>query len=127
MAKHSQKIVTAPDNRYRVTRSEELWLISRYRSPETGNVEAYTILESIERCVYRFITTGDEHVRLDNRFHLLHSVAEFRQPVRRASQGEFEMHNNEAYDYDHIYSVEEVLALTKPAPFIFLDEKGAWV
>lgn len=127
MGKRSQRIVTAPDNRYRVTRSEQLWLISRYRSPDTGAVEAYTILESIERCVYRFITSGTEHVRLDNRFHLLHPIAEFRQLVKRASQGEFEMHNNEAYDDDHIYTVEEVLAFTKPAPFIFLDEKGPWV
>jgi len=125
--KRSRKIVTAPDNRYRVTRSEELWVISRYRSPETGNVESYTILESIERCVYRSISKGTEHVRVDSRFHLLHPIAEFRQLVKQASQGEFELHNNEAYDDDHIYSALEVLAYTKPAPFIFLDEKGAWV
>lgn len=127
MAKRSQRIVAVPDNRYRVTRSEELWLISRYRSPETGNVEAYTILGSIERCVHRFITTKAEYVRFDDRFHLLHPVAEFRQLLKQASRGEFEMHNNEAYDDDHSYSAEEVLALTKPAPFIFLDEKSAWV
>lgn len=137
----SRRISPAYDKRYRVTRSERIWVISRYRVASGEPVKEYTILESIERCVYTLLLEGEncvswggrlipledqqsEYVRFLNRMYPLHPPDELNDLVLGAKRGDFELHNNQAYDDDHVYESEEVLALTKIASFIFDDEKG---
>jgi hypothetical protein len=122
----SKQIIPLPDERYRITRSERIWVIHRVKLPSDTHVEAYTILDSVERKVHTFYPSGIEQVRYLNRFHVLHQADEFIELLAGARAGQYELHNNQGYDDEHEYSSDEILEHTKIAPFIFRDEKGYW-
>lgn len=108
-----------PDNdeRYRVFRSERLWVIERrFKEAVMNNAE---ILGSIERKVLTIEGRQGEFVQYKNRFKPLHTKEEFEEILMLSKE-------EKIYLFSHELSVSQVMPETisqlKPAPFIFIDE-----
>jgi hypothetical protein len=113
------KVTPKNDGRWRVSRSERLWVLSRSWSKDKMRIETCGAIESIERSVYRIEGRSGEWVRYDSRYHPLHSAQEFSDLLADAKKKKFNFFNNEIRRFDL-----DAFVQTEPAPFIFLDEEG---
>lgn len=113
------KVTPKKDGRWRTSRSERLWVMSRGWSKDNKRIVICGAVESIERSVYRIEGRDGEWVRYDNHFHPLHSAQEFSELLAKAKKKKFYFFNNEARRHDL-----DAFAQTEPAQFIFWDEVG---
>lgn len=104
------------DMRWRVTRSESLWVLIRTIIKDRPAENSCGVIESIERSVYVLEGQSGEWVRYCKFYHPLHTANEFCALLQEAKAGRFYFFNNDCG------SGEEAAALTKIAPFIFSDE-----
>lgn len=104
------------DMRWRVTRSESLWVLIRNRTKDLSSLDSCGVIESIERSVYVLEGQAGEWVRYCNYYHPLHTSNEFAVLLQDAKNGRFYFFNNDCG------AKEEPAVLTKIAPFIFSDE-----
>lgn len=116
--KADTKVNPKKDGRWRVTRSERLWVINRSWNSAKTHIEVCGAIESIERSVYQIDGRVGEWVRYDNRYFPLHSAQEFSELLANASAGKFHFFNNEA----GVRGKPETD--TQVAPFIYADEPG---
>lgn len=114
------KIKPKSDGRWRVNRSERLWIITRRWSKEKTHIESLGALESIQRSVYRIEGKNGEWVRYDNRYHPLHSAKELSDLLIYAKNNNVYFFNNEIRNFDL-----DAFSQTEPAPYIFCDEAGS--
>lgn len=115
----TSKVPPKKDGRWRVSRSERLWVVRRSWSKDKTHIETCGAIESIERSVYQIEGRSGEWVRYDNRYYPLHSAQEFSDLLAGAKKKKLYFFNNETRRHDL-----DAFAQTEPAPFIFWDEVG---
>ncbi len=107
------------DARYRVHRSEKIWVVSDGITP-TGET-IFGIQDSIERVIYTPKGDKNEYVQYDSHYYPLHSKSEFEEYRRLAiNEDEIYFYSN----YSLVSGDKEGIKKIISARFIFESEAG---
>ncbi|MHB1290990.1 MAG: hypothetical protein ACYCY5_02190 [Sulfuricella sp.] len=116
---NSAAIAPTGDNRLRVYKSVNLWVVNRSFTIDKSRIEGYGVLESIKRVVLEIEGKKGKYVRYYRHYHLLHPMEEFAEILDGARNHRHKFFNNDVgIKGDHV-------KLTTLAPFIYFDEPDA--
>lgn len=117
---HKSKTEPKADGRWRVTRSEKLWVVRKVKEIGKTEIIGYGVIFSIERSVYTLNGKESEWVRYQNHFYPLHAPKDFKKILESSKKLSYGFFNNESGYSDN------PLEQTIPAYFIYLDEEGPY-